>query len=354
MPRYYPLRKFNDATRVRTIERLLALRQKLAVEIDPCRNPGSLLLATWNVREFGRARPKYDHRIDESFHYIAEIISRFHLVALQEVNRDLTDFRRLVYLLGPTWDCILTDITEGRGGNEERMAFIYDRRVVSFRNIAGEIVLPAGRRIGHGNTADSLQFARTPFMVAFQAGWFKFNLCTVHIYYGAESGEKLRRRIQEIESIARFFKRRQEKEPEDCILLGDFNIVSPRHETMKALEDNGFTIPENLRKERTNLKGDKHYDQIALQPVDKMMEVGGSGIFRFDDVVFRKNHEDRDIYAPFMTKAKKRKGGALTRYYNTWRTYQMSDHVPMWVEIKIDFTEDYLASLKPGHKVLAG
>ena len=35
-----------------------------------------------------------------------------------------------------------------------------------------------------------LQFARTPFMVAFQAGWFQFNLCAVHIYYGAASGAK--------------------------------------------------------------------------------------------------------------------------------------------------------------------
>jgi hypothetical protein len=26
-----------------------------------------------------------------------------------------------------------------------------------------------------------------------------------------------------------------------------------------------------------------------------------------------------------------------------WRTFQMSDHLPMWVELKIDYSDDYLA-----------
>ena len=32
-----------------------------------------------------------------------------------------------------------------------------------------------------------------------------------------------------------------------------------------------------------------------------------------------------------------------TSYYKTyWRTYQMSDHLPMWIELKTDFGEEYL------------
>ena len=41
--------------------------------------------------------------------------------------------------------------------------------------------LPGGSIVG-----DDLQFARTPFVVEFQSGWFKFILCTVHIYYGSD------------------------------------------------------------------------------------------------------------------------------------------------------------------------
>ncbi len=29
-------------------------------------------------------------------------------------------------------------------------------------------------------------------------------------------------------------------------------------------------------------------------------------------------------------------------YYSSWRNRQMSDHLPMWVEFHIDFSEDYL------------
>ena len=31
--------------------------------------------------------------------------------------------------------------------------------------------------------------------------------------------------------------------------------------------------------------------------------------------------------------------------YRDWRTYQMSDHLPMWVELRIDFGDDYLETI---------
>jgi len=33
----------------------------------------------------------------------------------------------------------------------------------------------------------------------------------------------------------------------------------------------------------------------------------------------------------------------IASYYLTkWRTFQMSDHLPLWVELKIDFSDQYL------------
>ena len=32
--------------------------------------------------------------------------------------------------------------------------------------------------------------------------------------------------------------------------------------------------------------------------------------------------------------------------YATWRTYQMSDHLPMWVELHIDFADEYLGEVE--------
>ena len=60
----------------------------------------TLLLATWNVREFDS--PAYGTRTRDAYYFIAEVVSHFDLVAVQEVRRDLTALYALVELLGPT------------------------------------------------------------------------------------------------------------------------------------------------------------------------------------------------------------------------------------------------------------
>jgi hypothetical protein len=85
---------------------------------------------------------KHGVRSDEPLYYIAEIIDHFDLVAVQEVREDLTVLNRLIEILGSWWKVLLTDVTEGRPGNRERMAFLYDSRKLSFGGLAGEIVLP--------------------------------------------------------------------------------------------------------------------------------------------------------------------------------------------------------------------
>jgi len=55
------------------------------------------------------------------------------------------------------------------------------------------------------------------------------------------------------------------------------------------------------------------------------------------------------LYAEEMGKAyvetkegEQRDERARTRYYRDWRTHQMSDHLPMWIELKTDFGDEYL------------
>jgi endonuclease/exonuclease/phosphatase family metal-dependent hydrolase len=332
--------------------------------------PGSFLLATWNIRDFDSNKFGHGKRLRESFYYIAEIISHFDLVAVQEVNRDLSALKRVMDILGGNWDYIVTDTTEGPGGNEERIAFVYDTNKIWFRNVAGEIVLPRGQEIlsrkkkDDIETADRLQFARSPFVVAFQAGWFKFNLCSVHIYFGSASGAKLKRRISEIQGIAKFFAKRQKREQEDYILLGDFNIVDKDHETMQALNGEGFVVPEALQTlPGAALLSGKYYDQIAFRVRDKRVEATHAGVFDFTKSVFR--DADFATYLDSMPPDKlaphdegPKKGQPLSdaekrEYYRKkWRTWQMSDHLPMWVQLKVDFTDDYLKSLKTGRTPL--
>ncbi|MEL6257620.1 MAG: endonuclease/exonuclease/phosphatase family protein, partial [Pseudomonadota bacterium] len=212
--------------------RLLDLRAELKAPapdgVPKKTTDGSIVIGTWNIRDFDNNKFRHGPRRRESFFYIAEVIAAFDIVAIQEINEDLTPLKRVMKILGPDWDFIATDVTVGASGNRERMAFVYDKRKVQFRNVAGEIVLPK-----HKLLPDEQQFARTPFMVSFQAGWFKFSLCTVHIYFGShdKQSEGYQRRVAEIEYIAKEMADRAQRDGENYILLGDFNIKNTMDET---------------------------------------------------------------------------------------------------------------------------
>lgn len=443
-------------TKARASERIRALREAFRAHVAAARLPGSddppadsaryVRIATWNIREFDSA--SYGYRTQEAKAYIAEIIANFDLVAIQEVRSDLGALEDVRRLLGSNWDYIATDVTEGSSGNNERMAFLFNRDKIWFRHVAGELTLPDGQKVTDpfgerfrieggpelvlppgaaltsptGLKTDTLasgqtkieedveiplpagtrvllpdgssvrfarnarvpltpdrgiaieqsatprlpeaaeivlppnslvggagQFARTPFIASFQTGWLKINLATVHIYYGSESAG-LERRKEEIRRLTALLADRAANDNDSdadsyFIALGDFNIVGRDHETMAALLTNDFIVPEPLNDvPGSNVARDKFYDQIALWNGRSARRRSytsivpyRAGVFDYFDVVFRS--EEEAIYHPFM-----RKPGSNDFYasYAAWRTHQMSDHLPMWVELKIDFTEEYL------------
>jgi len=371
MPFYYRRRYLykNPVERQKVIDKLLSLRGRLDASIPPKDVENTLLLATWNIREFDAAKTKYGKRLPESLYYIAEVISRFDLVAVQEINQ-LGELETVMDILGSNWDYIATDVTDRKlGGNGERMAFVYDKRKVKFKNIAGEIVLPSHLLIskvpkeeGQQKEVAGKQFRRTPFIVAFQAGWFRFDLATVHIYYGSASGKKLDERVEEIAAVANFLSKRANiglKKDTALILLGDFNVVHPEHKTMKALLDNGFEVPETLRR-KTNLDETKFYDQIAFKTKKDVIEYVNSesddpmkrnaGVFRLYFSAFRKNQIDD--YKAAMEKVpalnSDKYGGDFEKFYKDWRTFQLSDHNPLWTRLRVNESDTYLEMLKEG------
>lgn len=366
-------------------ERLLKIRARLAPLRDR-KCDSSLLLATWNIRDFDSNKFGFGPRRAESFYYIAEIISAFDLVAVQEVNEDLDALARVMKILGREWDYIATDVTEGSGGNGERMVFVYNTEKVWFRKIAGEIVLPEGQLIvavkdvkppkdlqTAGTAAAApvtkaekhLQFARTPFMVAFQSGWFQFSLCTAHLYYGAASGAALDQRIEEIRKLVHVFAERQDRASEraakqrkgaveNYIILGDFNVVSPEHETMKALKGEGFVVPPEIDGKKVRKLGQHFYDQIAVRVKDDRFKILGGGMIDIYEDVF--TDADLPLYADVIPKKDPEKDAQFKaktpeKIYNKWRTWQMSDHHPLWIEIATDFSDQYLGAIAKGGSV---
>ena len=341
MPFYSPLKKMNKEERLRTTTNLLKLRTQLDKEIPQKTATDTLLLATWNIREFS------DNRLQESLYYISEIVNRFDLIAIQEVSANMKGLEQLMFLLGPNWDYIVTDSTDGSAGGGERMAFVYDKHKVSFKKMAGELVLPVDKLID-----GKLQFARTPYCVALQANWFKFIITTVHIFYGSTSTADKKKREKEIDMLTSILSKRAKKEEISYILLGDFNIPNVKDFTMAALEKYGFTVPSAIKEHPTDLGESMHYDQIAfnLKLNDKMVvfseKVQKAGSFNFSKTVFRK--EDLETYKEyFQSKIAGKSEKDIEKYYmSTWRTFQISDHLPLWVELKIDFSNQYLEEIK--------
>ncbi|PZA10980.1 endonuclease [Rhodopseudomonas palustris] len=330
---YTGLRRLKGPDRARIITALIALRAGLR-KLPP-KQPGNFLLSTWNIREFGGS--KYGGRTLDALYCIAECINRFDLVAVQEVRQDLVALKQVVRILGRDWDYVYTDVTFGSRGNGERLAFLFNRSRVSFTGLAGELVLPS-----KSATELVAQVARTPFICGFQSGWAKFNLCTVHIYYGTGKKDDPDR-LRDIEETAKLLATKAKSyidldhpvdySPENLVLLGDFNIFGREDATFQALTKNRFTIPEELlRQKGSNVAEDKFYDQIAFYRQGSGLKCEAAGVFNFYRYIFN----DARTYKKVMP---------TTAKFDSWRTYQMSDHLIMWTEFEVDKTDAYLRNL---------
>ena len=376
MANYWPIRRLKTPEHRRHVaERLLDLREVLRKEVTEKPGAGEFKVATWNLMHFG-GKGSY-RRQSESLLYIAQIIDHFDLVAIQEVKEDLDQLDDLVETyLGGSWDYIVSDTTEGDAGNDERMAVLYKKSCVEFDRLAGEIVLPAELAIANAaglaedsEFKDHRQLARTPYYLAFQAQWFKFKLCSVHIHYGDRSGRDREIRAAEIARLARLLTDRSDKERKreiaylkalkwdttpstaNYILLGDFNIHSGRNDIAKrALVENGFSVPHDIAALSTNTGREGHpFDQIAFRLNDDRFTQGAGGVFDFRPVVYRR--EDTEFYwktlgIKSLVKRGNKPGNAAEDISDYLTTYycrqQMSDHLLLWTSFRIDYAEDYL------------
>ena len=348
MPYYKNIIETEGRSAKRIFKKIKELRAQLKTDLPEKTHSKNILFATWNIRDFDK--PSYNTRLEESYYYIAEIISHFDIVAVQEVYRDLTALKKLMYILGSDYDVIFSDTTEGRRGNDERMAYIFDCRKVKFGGLSGEMVLPPIETKVRGKTKYTHvgQIWRTPMICGFQVGWAKFLLCSVHIQWGSSTANS-KERIEEISHVAKFLKKRTEDPTSwarKIILLGDFNIFNNRDKTYKSLTDEGFSSPDILKNSYTNLaKKKRQYDQILLRERKDRFEVVNGGVFDFSKSLFKP--EEEKTYKNKMVK-KKKKATDKTEYYSNyknWATHQISDHLPLWLEMKIDYTDDYLQYL---------
>ena len=92
-------------------EDIVRLRRALdRANLPPRRTDDNLLIGTWNIRNFGGIHPEWTEnsgspkRNLRSLAYIAEIVRRFDVLAIQEVKRETAGLRMLVdEFLGSNW-----------------------------------------------------------------------------------------------------------------------------------------------------------------------------------------------------------------------------------------------------------
>lgn len=231
---------------------LAALRAALAAAIPQKRDGQNLLIATWNIRSFGSLTREWTAGADDSpkrdlrgLRAICEVVSRYDVIAIQEVVGNLRALRDMIRYLGNDWAFLMTDITLGRAGNKERLAFVFDRRRVQPSGLACELVVPPDWLAEVRKNALRQQFARTPYAVSFRAGNATFILVTLHVDYGDQSAD----RIPELKGIARWmgeWARRSNRWHQNLIALGDFNIDRRDDALWEAFTSTGLTVPEDL------------------------------------------------------------------------------------------------------------
>ncbi|MDP7164926.1 MAG: endonuclease/exonuclease/phosphatase family protein [Alphaproteobacteria bacterium] len=256
---------------------MAAMRAALDNKIPAKLVDRNLLIATWNIRKFGGLTRKWTAADSDSpkrdlrgLLAIAEIISRFDVVAVQEVGGDLRALRTLMKVLGPNWGFVMTDVTLGKAGAGERLAFVFDQRRVQLSGLAAELVVPP-EQIAGGMDQGALnrQFVRTPYAVSFRAGQDTFILTTLHVIYGHNAAD----REPELRAIAKWladWSKRTNKWHQNFIVMGDFNIDRKGDLLWQAFTSTDLMVPKELHNvprtvtaSKTRPQLEKFYDQIA-------------------------------------------------------------------------------------------
>lgn len=297
----------------RTSRSIRGIRDHLSKTL-PMRNvKDNLLVATWSLRDFGARQSP----LKESLHYMAEIISHFDLVAIQEAKSDLA-LQELRSILGDNWGMVASAEAPGVMGNRERFAFLFDIRKVALGQAISSIVILGAK-----------QLARPPYLVEFSIGGSSLLFCTVHIVWGNDEGE----RVIEIEALVSYLaKQQQRSERKDVILLGDFNARDANGQELAIVRNAGFVLDPDLQSLATNQTGSSPLDQIAVLSQSRKWQFGRVGVFNPFGYAFRTEQESD--YKPEMGEGYNN-AGDRSHFYATWRTYQISDHLLKWAEIRL-------------------
>jgi hypothetical protein len=168
-------------------------------------------------------------------------------------------------------------------------------------------------------------------------------LVNVHLFFGSPSPADVARRALETAAIARWADLRNRSPyagARELIAIADFNMPKGRrarpaprsgggdsspasapelyNPVYDALTSRGLVLPMHSGLVGSSIASDNFYDQVALFPATTKKWFVQMGVFDFDTVVFP------ELWARGNRQA-----------FNAYLRYYLSDHRPMWVEVRV-------------------
>ena len=317
----------------------------------PKKKKNEIYLATWNIANLGAQK-----RRDKDLQLIAFILSHFDIIAVQEVRAQLAHLNRIMELLNKkaSFKCVFNDVA----GNSERLAVIYNTKVIEPRQLTAELdynpngkivkgkyVIPVKKMsVTAGKRKINLFFSnfnRNPFLTTWQVKKSNYNflLASTHIYWGdyeKRNVAKFKQRIAEVYYLADWARTMRLKKNKDriyeknVILLGDMNIptVDKKDPVFAALKRKGMLPSKYASQTGTTLKEFYRYDQVVFTDKNsKLIKINKhpATVVDFDSFIFRK------LWKRFSNLSEKKR---ITQF-KAWTKFTISDHRPLFVRIRV-------------------
>ncbi len=287
----------------------------------PRKGAGKLLVGSWNIANFGlQLRRECDLQL------IAEMLSWFDVIAVQECRENFADLYQVMHYMGKKYRVLMSDA----GGNNERLVFLFDSRKLNLLDEIGEVSIEPSRaktvRLDDASEG-FVGFDRPPYLASFNVTGtpLSVQLVNVHLYFGSPSPTDIARRALEVMAVARWAALRNESPyagARELIALGDFNMPKARRDggniVYDALTSRGLVTPGHSTVVGSSIASDNQYDQVAMFPTTTKAWLVNIGVFDFDAVVFKE----------LWDRGKPKVFEGYVRYY-------LSDHRPMWVELGV-------------------
>jgi deoxyribonuclease-1-like protein len=265
-----------------------------AVTAPPSQLGPTIRIASFNIQVFGQAKAEKAPVIAT----LADIVRRFHVVAIQEIrtqdNYFIPKFLQLVNKDGRHFDCVVSDRL-GNTNQTEQYAFLFDTDVV-------ECSRPSVYIVGDPNNL----LHREPHVATFRTrvdpnNAFTFTLINVHT---DPSPNALAKELDALAEVYRVVRRAGGNE-DDVIMLGDFNADVEHLGRLGRIP--GITPLIRGEGVFTNTRQNALYDNLIVHAPSTTEYSGRSDVFN------------------------------VMREYNLsldWAE-QVSDHFPVWAEFSV-------------------